>query len=620
MAKNPADSPRVDLGDFDGAPNDDARNRLLFAWLGDDGQRAALFERISGERGGVLEFPSRDAAQAQPCCPDDEHPRAPPPTGHKPAWLVTRRALVAEALLDGGKAFSNRTYGELGGGNFMLALDPATTGAAAHAAQVKALQHAFPRDLDTLCAVSHHACGAAASLSLRAANFDLAAFAEQTALRLCQYLFGYARADFPLLERALRASYHALVYQVFGRHFVTDPLALPAAKAAMGPLLARTAALIDAYAANDEDALVGTEAPGALALSGLVPVLARLAAFDAALNGEQRAVVAMGAVAGTVGNVQAAVCIAVRALFADREDAFRRARELALSEPRARPTNKRAEWQRLLAAALNRNPPIPFLPRVAVQPAFEGRVPQWGQLLLALGGGTAGSPTPEVEDPLVWGLLDEGGRHGCIGRVLAWPLLVETVRFVIGLPGLAERLDAVDASVIGLNKRWGFICESYPLTHRREKRVAQSSLNVAMRIKPPVKEHAARLREVIRAGAPRIDEALREARHVHFAWFEFIERDTVLVLHTVYDGDFSAYVQHFALKVGDLFDLLFESIEDAPPKPVAKFPDDFVALIRRYNRAPAMGYFFSAYPKSEAAQIMREEASRIRRDDEKGPA
>lgn len=86
-----------------------------------------------------------------------------------------------------------------------------------------------------------------------------------------------------------------------------------------------------------------------------------------------------------------------------------------------------------------------------------------------------------------------------------------------------------------------------------------------------------------------------------------IEADTVLVLHTVYDGPFGAYLQHFALQVGDLFDVLFQYIEDPPPTPVHKFPNEFVAHLLRYNRAPAMGYFFSAYPRSEVARIIRDE-------------
>ena len=226
--------------------------------------------------------------------------------------------------------------------------------------------------------------------------------------------------------------------------------------------------------------------------------------------------------------------------------------------------------------------------------------------MLALGGGTNGAGAPRGDDPLVWG-LPPGGPHHCAGAALAWPLIVEIVRQVMCLPGLAQRLDAEDASVIGLDKTWGFICESYPLVHRRDRRVAQASLNVAMRLKAPVRDNADRVREVIRAGAPRIEEALREARHVHFAWFELIEADTVLVLHTVYDGPFTAYIQDFALKVGEVFDALFACIENAPPSPVDKFPDEFVAHIQRYDRAPAMGYFFSAYPRSEVAQIIRDD-------------
>ena len=599
--KVPVDPPCLktfeDLGE-------DARNRLLLAWLSDDGHRAALFDLVTQDRCGILAFPSRAAAPPEPCCPDDEHPRPPPEIGHKTVYLVTDRARIEVALRDGGTSYSNRLYGELGGGNFMLALDPATTGAQAHAAQVAALCSSFRSVAPHVTKVSHHACQAAAILSLRAQNFDLAEFAEQAGLRFCQHLFGYAPADHPLLKKALSASYRALVYQVLGRHFVSDPVAIPAAQQAMGPLLVRTGELIDAYAARDEDVLKGCKVSGALA--GLVPVLKQLGEYGEGLNGEQRAVIAVGAVAGTVGNVQAAVCIAVQAFFA-RPDTWRRARDLALSEPRAEATRKMDDWRCLIGAALSLNPPIAFVPRVAI-PEVDGR-PAFSEMLLALGGGTRDGLERKGDDPLIWGLPTDG-KHWCLGRDLAWPLIVETVRLVMGLPGLAERLDPLDASVIGLKKRWGFACESYPLTHRRERRVAQNCLNVAMRIKAPVKDNADRLRAVIQAGAPRIDEALLESRHIHFAWFEFIDRDTTLVLHTVYDGDLAAYVQHFALSVGDLFDKLFECIEDAPPMPVADFPDDFVAHIQRFNRAPAMGYFFSAYPRSEAARITRDERKR----------
>ena len=614
------------LKTFDETPDgqvrsDDSRNRLLLSWLSDDERRAKLFELVSRHRDGILAFPSRAAAAQEPCCPTDEHPRTGPEIGYRTAYLVTSRSRIETALEDGGKKYSSRVYADLGGGNFMLALDPAGTDSkarAAHAAQMAALCQVFrANDELMLTRVSHRACESAAILSLCAQNFDLAAFAEQAALRFCQSLFGYAPSDHRLLETALRASYRALVYQVLGRHFVSDPVALPAAQQAMGPLQVRTAALIDAYEVlkrtdadiddyhpSEQNVLKGCKVSGAL--HGLNPVLRQLGNYAGDLNGEQRAVIAVGAVAGTVGNVQAAVCIAVQAFL--RNDKTRKApRELAQSEPAGQPTGKLKEWQQLIASALRLNPPIAYLPRVQLN--VEEDRGAYSPILLALGGGTRERQEDGAEDPLIWGLRTQG-KHWCIGRVLAWPLIVETVRHVMGLPGIEEQLNPLDATPIGLKKRWGFACDSYPLSYRRDRRVAQSCLNVAMRVKAPVDDNAALLRELIRAGAPRIHEVLREARHLHFAWFEFIERDTTLVLHTVYDGDFAAYIQHFALRVGDLFDAIFQCIEDAPPTPVSKFPNDFVAHIQRYNRAPAMGYFFSAYPRSEAARIMREEAAR----------
>ena len=609
------------LETFDSTPDDDARNRLLLSWLSDDGLRAKLFARVSRDRGGILGFPSRAAAAQEPCCPTDEHPRAAPEIGYRTAYLMTSRSRIKAALEDGGKQYSSRVYADLGGGNFMLALDPAgidDKAQAAHAAQMTALCQVFrANDELMLTRVSHRACESAAILSLRAQNFDLAAFAEQAALRFCQSLFGYAPADHRLLETALRASYRALVYQVLGRHFVTDPVAIPESQRAMAPLQVRTAALIDAYEVlkrtgadiddyrpGEQNVLKGCKVSGAL--PGLNPVLRKLGEYKGPLNGEQRAVIAVGAVAGTVGNVQAAVCIAVQTFFAE-EETQRAVRDLALSEPAGQPTEKLAQWQKLIASALRLNPPIAYLPRVQLAKS-DGR-DAYSPILLALGGGTNKEPEGDAEDPLIWG-LPESGRHWCTGMPLAWPLIVEIVRHVMGLPGVEQQLNALDAEPIGLKKRWGFACESYPLSYRRDRRVAQSCLNVAMRIKAPVKDNAGLLRALIQGGAPRIHEVLREARHLHFAWFEFIERDTTLVLHTVYDGDFAAYIQHFALRVGDLFDAIFQCIEDAPPTPVSKFPNDFVAHIQRYNRAPAMGYFFSAYPRSEAARIMRDEAAR----------
>lgn len=607
MTKRMVDPP--DLEAFDAAHSDDKRNRMLLDWLSDDGHRTTLYALINAHRQGRLEFPSRDSAPRECDCEGIDSPLKPPNTGHKTVTMITRRATISTALGDKGSIYSNRVYAELGGGSFMLALDPQWTGAA-HAQQLKAFHECFPRCRNQIIELSHLACQASSIMALQAPEFDLADFARQSALRFCEKLMGYAFKDYPLLESALFAAYRALVFQVLGRHFVTDPIAIPLAKTAMGRLLARTSELIDAYDSNDTDALKGCE--DTALPRGLTPVLKKLGALQSELNGAQRAIVAMGAAIGTVGNVQAAACIAVKGLFAaigtpgapdaQADNLWDQAHRLALSEPATRPTDHYDAWQTLIQGMLSKNPPIPFVPRLIV----DANGNSTGEVILALGGGTCNDGW---DDPLIWGLPDDG-THNCAGKALAWPLIVEIVRQTMALPGLAERLDAQDATPIGLKKRWGFDCESYPLTFRRESRVAQASLNVAMRLKAPVKDSADLVRAVIRAGAPRIEQALRQAPQVHFAWFELIESDTVLVLHTVYDGPFAAYIQHFALKVGDLFDELFSHIENPPPMPIEKFPDDFVAHILRYNRAPAAGYFFSAYPRSEVSSIIRDQLAR----------
>lgn len=589
-----------DLRAFRNAVSDDRKNRMLLAWLTEDESRAKLFQLIN-QNGGRLDIPSRDATPRHPDGSGIELPGPAANPVHAPVTLVTERQQIEAILLDTTN-FSNRVYSELGGGNFMLAIDPGASGL--HKAQRQAFGACFPHVNAVLIELAHAACQSAGVLGLRGPDFDLAQYAEQAALRFCQLLFGYAPTDFPLLESAIRAGYRALVYQVMERHFITDPTLIPTARMTAARLLARTSALIDAYESGDDDVLKGCDDPSRP--GSVTPVLKALAVLQSDLNGEQRAHLALGSAIGTVGNVQSAVCIAVKALFASPHDLLVKARDLARSEcgdaGAGAPTQKMDAWVALLAGALRANPPIAYLPRISVD--AQGR--KMGEFLLALGGGTA-QFTGTGDDPLVWGLPGQAA-HWCAGQALAWPLIVEIVRTVLALPHLAQALDPADATVKGLKKRHGFASESYPLTYRRDRRRAQWCLNVAMRIKAPVRENADQLRQVIRAGAPRIERVLRESRHVHFAWFELIESDTVLVLHTVYDGPFDAYVQHFALRAGDLFDALFSCIEDPPPMPVDKFPHEFAAHLRRYDRAPALGYFFSAYPTREAARIVRDEA------------
>jgi hypothetical protein len=240
------------------------------------------------------------------------------------------------------------------------------------------------------------------------------------------------------------------------------------------------------------------------------------------------------------------------------------------------------------------------------------RIPADRVVILAMGSATRQAsgedfrstlPEDTQPDALIFG---DGGAHDCVGKFIAMPLVARIVRDVLALPGLAETLDPETGKWQRLEKRWGFYCTRYPLEYNRFDLLTQSPLIVIMQVKKPVAEHAEVLKKVIQYGAPRIEAKLRASGHVHFASFIFLENDSKLALYTVYDRDFDAYIEYFALDVGPLFDRIFEHIEDAPPLPVNKFPKEFVDTIRRYNHPPAAGYFFSAYPRANVSMITQD--------------
>ena len=144
------------------------------------------------------------------------------------------------------------------------------------------------------------------------------------------------------------------------------------------------------------------------------------------------------------------------------------------------------------------------------------------------------------------------------------------------------------------------------MQHRRAQKLVQQPLYVVLPIKPPVEENARILMRLTRDGAHVVEEALRKSRHVHFAWFNLAENGTHLAMTTVFDGDFDAYIRHFALTV-PLFDTQFKYLDCDQPTPITKYPNEFVATIKRYNPPPLGGYFFSAYPTTTVADVLRED-------------
>ena len=590
------------------------RSRLLFSWLSHDDTRLALYEALNTRHIQAIEFQGRDKV--------DSADKDQPPSFQQQVYLLAGRKMVEAALKDHAK-FSNRPYRALGSGTFMLGLDPSGT-ADSHQAQNQMIGEALMQAARYLPVLIGAAWEAASVLPLKSPEFDLADLAEQAAARFVGFLFGFGYSDHPLLLEATALAYRGLNYQILGRHFVTEPATPVNAQRGMGALFTRIAELIDQYAADevsDEIADFRTEiergwrqreerlTKTAIAdkdVPRFAPVLQTLARFGGPLSGSERAVVAAGSVVGIIGNIQAAVCIAVNHFFGNpiRLD---EATNTAFD-----PSGSTERLQAMLLEALRVHPPAAFLPRETREaiPTGQGEIPAGSTVVLAIGSATMQSAHGNSQmDPLIFGGTPGDFAHHCVGQRIAIPLITYLVQQVLRLPDLSRAKDLRTGKVSGLKKLWGFKCESFPMEYARDRRLVQQPLNVIMKIKAPVSEHAEKLKLVIKYGAPRIERKLKESRHVHFSWFVFLENDTKLALFTTYDGNFGSYIEHFALEIGSLFDKLFEHIEDAPPLPVSQFPKEFVQTIRRHNVAPVGGYFFSAYELENVAQINAEGAA-----------
>jgi cytochrome P450 len=594
-----------------------AANRLLFTWLSDDHARADLYQCLWRTE-EVLKFQSRAGNKERPT-------QDIPSVYDQEVYLLAKREHVERALRESGE-FSSSPYKALGSGTFMLGLDDLNN----------IEQHEFASqylryDARTIEALASVAFDAAAVLPSKQRNFDLVDASEQAALHFAGFLYGFEQADHVLLQKTMRAAHLGANYQIMGRHFVSEPGAVPAANEALGMLLEEVAQLIDIYRArigqSEDDKYQRLE----LELEELrqemgksmgspppefEPVLRRIAkgmsGVKADYSGNELAVIVVGLIAGSIANIQAAASIAINQFF-QRTDLMAQARDAAvkwqLDGTRYGPLSDMI-WE-----ALRLNPPVPFLPRKTTQEIRLDStvIPKHSNVILAIGGATRdGVADPntfnanrEKKDPLIFGGAkgDRAFRHRCVGQHLAMPVIARIVRGVLLLNGLAETLNPRTGELFPLEKFWGVNCKKYPLQFDRTSVLTQFPLIVIMKVKTPVAVHAEALKEIIKYGAPKIEKKLRDAGHVHFAWFLFIENDTKLMMSTIYDRDFDSYIEYFALEIGSLFDLVFQHIQDPPPMPVSEFPKEFVDTIRRYNNRTEAGYFFSAYPKANVSMI-----------------
>ncbi len=546
------------------------KNGMLFDWLRDDHKRAQLYAELRGADFPVLQFKSLLRSSNHVEWPNQN------------VYLLSKKEHVEMAL----KYCSVKPYQALdSGGRFMLGIDSGEAHTKQNQIAVKALK--FTQEEIKACA--ERAFVRASVLPFKNPAFNLAAdLAARVALRFTALLFGFRDEAHPYLEGAMTVAYTQLVFEIIGRHFVSDtglpPTDTPTAKEAKERLRNEIR----------EAAAKHIERKGAPERT----VIERLL-FDYKPDSEELAIVALGLIAGTIGNVCAAVSIAIADFFAARDggppliDDARRA---------ARRSDGRY-LKGLIADALVRNPPAPFLARTSTgkRAGFKvgnGRgepIPEGAHLVLALGAAAN-------RDYIFGGFDPSDYPHRCVGQHLAWPLTMEIVRQVLLLPGLSQVIDPVTGKPEMLKKRWGAICQSYPMQFQRDRRLNLHPLHLVLPIKKPVKENAEKLLQLMRAGAPLIEEALDKQRFVHSAYFMLVEDETHLSMMTVYDGDFDAYVEHFAIDV-PLFDEQLKFLEGAPRTPTRLFPKEFVEWIKQHNRAPFGGYFYSAYPTATVADV-----------------
>jgi hypothetical protein len=96
--------------------------------------------------------------------------------------------------------------------------------------------------------------------------------------------------------------------------------------------------------------------------------------------------------------------------------------------------------------------------------------------------------------------------------------------------------------------------------------------------------------------------ALDKLKIVHFARFVFLEKNTKLAIITTYDGSFDDYLNEFIDEIGDVFNVLLQHMEAAPPLPVQRNRRQFREYVKA-NDLGGMEPFYSAYPQGTVLDI-----------------
>jgi len=420
----------------------------------------------------------------------------------------------------------------------------------------------------------------------------------------------------------LTAAFH---WTILGRHF------LPDVTAAL-PVLARAQTAGDLFGKHLQQIItsnLGTPPKGP------ATVLQRLVAAEvtaAQATDPQRSLTELlpntlpsvirniiGMVAGMVDNVNAAVCNAMDT-FLSHPNTLAEVTAVAQAmipadQPGATsPENmdRRTQLWAYIREALRFNEPAPFLPRVTKKdlilapgtpratPISEGRL-----ILVAIC--SAMMDEQAIKNPLELrpdrnlspddDLLFGSGWHDCFGKYISEVQIVEMMRGLLTLDSL-RRAPGPSGTLV--------YKDTFPqqLAIDFGPQNIQTALTAIMKIKQPTALHARALKLVLTHAYQRVVDILDQVGTVHFARFVFLENDTKLALITAYDGSFETYMKNYIEVAGDLFDLMLDHIQDAPPLSVRQYRDEFIAYVRRID-VVSDSPLYSAYGHLTVQDILR---------------
>jgi cytochrome P450 len=704
-------------------------NRLLFAWLSNDDDRAKLYaDMVANEC--ALYFSSNASSRNNDVVPTDYDWADGARTYDQPAVLLVHPQHIEQALtqsnslpqnankqgIDNTLEFSNSPFQGLGG-FFMLGLDAPLQHDLQRAFALLMLEKISPRQYDALATL---ALKAGSLTALKSHDFDLVNLAENIAIRYATMAFGFAQKDLGLIEAVTRKVGRGLQYQMMARNFVFEPNTMPESRAGLAALAQRATEIMQLYVPNakltrteqeekdeieTERARLGrfkfrVDANGTesrvLQMENdqgekgevFIPILPRMAVTCARSGQDQnkndtyfglveKGLIAAGLVGGAVTNIQNAICICIAQFF---KSSLNNPAALLAFQDHAyglRSQNPDAQWIEddplldRIKEALRVNPPAAFIPRrvnkdgVKLKPSSRLKCERLSEpktlakgtlVLIGMGGAShlvhkavtphnakevlianqfrnaltpnkqlsgiqneeksekssacpfarifGGAPLARMPDPKN---LNQPRRweftHSCPGMMMSMHVINYTVRQLMLLPGLSQKINPNTGEPYGLEKRWGFQSSYYPMLYLRERLLAQTPLQTLLPIKTPVDVHSVALRQILRLGAPFIEKVLQDAGMVHFASFAFVDNDSKLMLFTMYDGDFDAYIAHFAREFGHLFDRFFSHIAVQPIMPIREHPFEFVQYLKQFLVPPVEGYYFSAYPETAAVDI-----------------